>query len=361
MKNLFFAVFVFFSVLIFAENEPTLEAFFEKTLEEEKIFFNDCKKNSTSVNESSNKCDITERLSKSYNALNGKIPSEIDLLLNYTAPAKSAQVQPTYPRIAQERGIQGYVIVSFTILDNGETSDHVIVDSACGQFFNIFSSNLEKCDIFNRSALYAAKKLKYKPAKLNNKNVSVNEHLHRFTYLLSPDQTLLDSKEYKQLIKVDELNRNGKYSDAKKIAQKYSQSNKLFLVPLSQSELNLQNYNAAYKNISSYLEHHKKNDHHIPLEFVLRVNAIYVESMYELQMFEELIIFEQEFFRYLNENEGRFNKSFASAYLYYALAFANKGDVFNTAYYLNEAFKYSNSEGQRNFISDYSKRISNFL
>ena len=41
MKNLFFAVFVFFSVLIFAENEPTLEAFFEKTLEEEKIFFND--------------------------------------------------------------------------------------------------------------------------------------------------------------------------------------------------------------------------------------------------------------------------------------------------------------------------------
>ena len=44
MKNLFFAVFVFFSVLIFAENEPTLEAFFEKTLEEEKIFLMIAKK-----------------------------------------------------------------------------------------------------------------------------------------------------------------------------------------------------------------------------------------------------------------------------------------------------------------------------
>ena len=361
MKNLFFAVFIFFNTFICADNEPTLEVFFKKILEEEKIYFNDCKKNLTLINKLSDKCYITEKLSKSYNALNGKTPKKTDLLLNYTAPVKSAKAQPRYPAAAQARGIQGYVIVSFTILDDGETADHKIVDSACGQSFNIFSPNLKKCNIFNGSALHAAKKLKYKPAKLNDKNVSVNEHLHRFTYLMSPDQTLLDSKEYKQFIKADELNRNGKYNDAKKIAQKYLQSNELFLVPLSQSELNLQNYNAAYKNISSYLEHYKKNDHHIPLEFVLRVNAIYVESMYELQMFEELIIFEKEFFRYLNENEGRFNKSFASAYLYYALAFANKGDVFNTAYYLNEAYKYSNSEGQRNFISDYVKRISNFL
>ena len=45
----------------------------------------------------------------------------------------------------------------------------------------------------------------------------------------------------------------------------------------------------------------------------------------------------------------------------YTLVFANKGDIFNTAYYLNQAYKYSNSDRQREFIDNYVQRISSYL
>jgi len=59
------------------------------------------------------------------------------------------RVVPMYPRQAAMLGIEGYVIVSFTVTATGSVRDCVIVES----------SNA----IFNRSAVQAALKFKYKP------------------------------------------------------------------------------------------------------------------------------------------------------------------------------------------------------
>jgi len=60
------------------------------------------------------------------------------------------KVAPIYPRRAQSRGIEGYVIVEFVVTKNGSVRDARVVES-----------NPE--NIFDRAAMDAALKFKYKP------------------------------------------------------------------------------------------------------------------------------------------------------------------------------------------------------
>jgi len=60
------------------------------------------------------------------------------------------KVAPIYPRRAQSRGIEGYVIVEFTVTKNGAVRDPVVVEA-------------QPEGIFDRAAMDAALKFKYKP------------------------------------------------------------------------------------------------------------------------------------------------------------------------------------------------------
>lgn len=60
------------------------------------------------------------------------------------------KVAPIYPRRAQSRGIEGYVIVEFTVSKTGAVIDPVVVEA-------------KPESIFDRAAIDAALKFKYKP------------------------------------------------------------------------------------------------------------------------------------------------------------------------------------------------------
>lgn len=60
------------------------------------------------------------------------------------------KVAPIYPRRAQSRGIEGYVIVEFTVTTSGAVKDPVVVEA-------------KPEGIFDRAAMDAALKFKYKP------------------------------------------------------------------------------------------------------------------------------------------------------------------------------------------------------
>jgi len=64
--------------------------------------------------------------------------------------APLVRVLPVYPARAQERGIEGYVIVEFSIAPDGTVKDAVVLES-------------EPAKIFDRAALRAIAKWKYKP------------------------------------------------------------------------------------------------------------------------------------------------------------------------------------------------------
>ena len=66
------------------------------------------------------------------------------------------KVAPQYPRRAAQKGIEGYVVVEFTVTTLGTVVDPVVIES-------------DPPNIFDRAAMNAAKKFKYKPKIVNGK------------------------------------------------------------------------------------------------------------------------------------------------------------------------------------------------
>lgn len=80
------------------------------------------------------------------------------------------KVAPVYPRRAQERGIEGYVILEFTVSKLGTVINPVVVETTSS--------------LFNKAAINAALKFKYKPRVVNGEPVDVAGVLHKITFQL---------------------------------------------------------------------------------------------------------------------------------------------------------------------------------
>ena len=110
---------------------------------------------------------------------------ETDTTLNMAAPRASAdlkvggiggfasegdylpivKVQPQYPRRALQRGLEGYVIVEYTVTKNGSVRDPRVVEA--------FTADGNPTTIFNSAALKSALKYKYKPRVVDGQPIEV--------------------------------------------------------------------------------------------------------------------------------------------------------------------------------------------
>lgn len=82
------------------------------------------------------------------------------------------KVQPHYPSSASRNGIEGYVVVSFTILPSGATAHAEVIEAV-------------PSSVFNRSALKAVERFKYKPKVVDGKAEPVHNVHHRLVYELT--------------------------------------------------------------------------------------------------------------------------------------------------------------------------------
>jgi protein TonB len=81
------------------------------------------------------------------------------------------KVAPVYPQRAIDRGIEGYVIVEFTVTKTGAVRDPRVVE-------------YHPSTIFNKAALAAALKFKYKPRIVNGEPIEVRGVLNKITFQL---------------------------------------------------------------------------------------------------------------------------------------------------------------------------------
>jgi protein TonB len=72
-----------------------------------------------------------------------------------------AFVKPIYPPDANERGIEGWVDLKFTVTKNGSVKDPSVIKA-------------DPPSVFNRAAIDAVKKWKYRPKVVDGK--AVEEH-----------------------------------------------------------------------------------------------------------------------------------------------------------------------------------------
>ena len=79
------------------------------------------------------------------------------------------KVEPRYPPRALSRGIEGYVIVEFTVTVQGTTKDHVVVEA-------------NPSGIFDRAAIQAAQKFKYKPRVVDGQPIEVPGVQNKITF-----------------------------------------------------------------------------------------------------------------------------------------------------------------------------------
>jgi protein TonB len=97
------------------------------------------------------------------------------------------KVQPIYPRRAQERGTEGFAIVSFTITDSGTVENAKALEGFCGDPQGP-EEEMRPCTLFNSASARAALKLKYKPKIVDGKATPVEGVLHRFTFIMADDE-----------------------------------------------------------------------------------------------------------------------------------------------------------------------------
>ena len=96
------------------------------------------------------------------------------------------KVQPVYPRRAQERGTEGYVILAFTITESGTIENPYIIEGKC-RSANNRDGDFRECSMFNSAAMRAASKLKYKPTVRDGRAVAVDDVPHKFTFELEDE------------------------------------------------------------------------------------------------------------------------------------------------------------------------------
>lgn len=82
------------------------------------------------------------------------------------------KVAPVYPRRAQTRGIEGYVILEFIVTKTGAVINPVVVEA-------------KPPGIFDRAAMNAALKFKYKPKVVNGEAIDVAGVRNKITFELA--------------------------------------------------------------------------------------------------------------------------------------------------------------------------------
>lgn len=81
------------------------------------------------------------------------------------------KVAPVYPRRAQSRGLEGWVLLSFTVTETGSVINPVVIDA-------------EPQGVFDRAAMKAVERFKYKPRVVNGKPQVVSGVEHLITFKL---------------------------------------------------------------------------------------------------------------------------------------------------------------------------------
>ena len=82
------------------------------------------------------------------------------------------KVAPVYPRRAQTRGIEGYVLLEFIVTKTGAVANPTVIEAS-------------PPGIFDRAAINAALKFKYKPKVVNGEPIDVAGVRNRITFELA--------------------------------------------------------------------------------------------------------------------------------------------------------------------------------
>ncbi len=114
--------------------------------------------------------NVNSNLTMNMPAFDGEIGMSFSAPSDRTA-TPIVRIPPQYPERAAQRGIEGWVLIEFTITSAGTVSDAVVVDA-------------DPQNVFNRSAIKAIQRWKYRPKIVDGKPSPQYQMQQKITYEL---------------------------------------------------------------------------------------------------------------------------------------------------------------------------------
>tara|TARA_B100001109_G_C18647051_1_gene373297 strand:- start:178 stop:624 length:447 start_codon:yes stop_codon:yes gene_type:complete len=94
---------------------------------------------------------------------------------------KLQQMRPTYP--VGIGSIEGYSVVSYDIMENGDVNNIKVIDSQCVQFDENEDIYFKKCPFFKNVSMGAAMYFKYTPPQdANGDACTIKDKLHKYNF-----------------------------------------------------------------------------------------------------------------------------------------------------------------------------------
>ena len=353
-------------------NEVSKQYFLE-VYNYEKNIFNKCLKSESLVgaDQVNTKCKISEDFQDAAFILNGKGLSKLDFIDKYESFKKIKTSYPFYPGNMLGSGQTGYVVIEFDITKKGKTVNPKVIEGWCGNILSPFTE-FSPCSFFNREAIAALLRSKYRPAKLDGKAIYLKGAKHRFTFNLESDSKQdmdkvysgfsssmegFGSKGFHEKVLKEIAARN--YDSAIAIAKKNIKYNNIFLYEVAKANYFKGDYSKASSFIFQFIEESTKNRDPYSEEILLSSFLILIESLYFINDFEKIINLEKSISRY--STSSNYRKSFAMTSLYLGTSYINLGDIHKGIYHLSIAQKYAVSKEQVKYINNVIAQVANYL
>ena len=359
-------------------NEVSKQYFLE-VYNYEKNIFNKCRKSESLVgaDQVNTKCKISEDFQNAAFILNGKGLSKLDFIDKYESFKKIKTSYPFYPGNMLGSGQTGYVVIEFDITKKGKTVNPKAIEGWCGNILSPFTE-FSPCSFFNREAIAALLRSKYRPAKFDGEAIYLKGAKHRFTFKLESNQGApsiqnkdkdkvysgfgssmegFGSKGFHEKVLKEIAARN--YDSAIAIAKKNIKHNNIFLYEIAKANYFKGDYSKASSFIFQFIEESTKNRDPYSEEILLSSLLILIESLYFINDFEKIINLEKSISRY--STSPTYRKSFAMTSLYLGTSYINLGDIHKGIYHLSIAQKYAVSKEQVKYINNVIAQVANYL
>ena len=351
-----------FSLIVSGDTNPILINHFEKVFEDEKNKFLQCValENLPSEDQIYTDCKISELAADSaYILYSTKRLVSSDLLDEFKGFESKEKPQPQYPRKMQEREIMGYVVIKFDINQLGDTENHTIQESLCGNLYDP-QSELKSCEYFNRSSMRAAMQMKYLPTSFKKTPIAHKGALHRFTFLMEELETIQINKGVRSYNKMLSAMKMNDFNTALVIANENINNDSYFIYQKAAIKFSQKNYIESIELLEKFQSSVINMGKEIKEQYYVSSFSMLVASLFNLGRYQEIIDLERNYKIYSSDRQ-KYKNLLSMTNFYMGIAYINTGNIPKGAYYMTLASRSAVSKGQSDYYDSFINQISSYL
>ena len=362
-------LFLFFFVLNLSfeaegKTNQDLINYYQKIYEVEKNKFLKCvdQENLPPMKKIYTSCMVSDSLEDALYILYNKkntYENYLEFLPEFKKYKKKNKIDLFYPRSMQQRGISGYVIIEYDISESGQTSNHKVLESMCGDLQNPIAK-FSECSGFNARSIATAEAIKYQPTLFNGMPIKHLGAKHRFTYVMAQDNKIhlkSGAKSYNKAIKAIQ---NNDYQRALEIVNNNLDRDPYFLYQKAAIYFYKKEYSISIDLFEDFFERVSIENKEIYEQYHVSAFSMLIAAMFNAGKYNEIIKLESAYRDYVIEKD-KYQDLLSMTNFYIGSSFVNNGNIAKGAFYMTLASRGATSQAQSAYFNSFIDKISSYL